>query len=63
MKCLTCKNRVLEIPAELTQIAEEMRKYYSQVIYCNQLGALIVSNPGNPAQEVSECEKYEGQSS
>lgn len=61
MKCSGCKHRATEIPAALSQIAEKMRQFYSQVIYCQQLQTLVVSNPGRPPQDLEVCEKFEEQ--
>jgi len=58
--CHNCKNKG-EIPTELKQLEQEMKKYYSCVVYCSVHKTLVVANPEIPTQCLRECENFQSQ--
>jgi hypothetical protein len=56
--CLNCKNKA-DIPEELKPLADSLKCYYQEVVYCKVLNTLIVANPDLLTQSRPDCEKFE----
>jgi len=57
--CETCKHKG-NVPAELVELYEEMRKFYPRVYYCGLLKVIKVYNSERSSQ-MFECALYESE--